>query len=168
MIDLLTVVPALHRGLIAAWLKRDHVSRWWGDPAVCLAQCDATPSGQHALIAERGMPIGYLRWGRVEAKDLATAGLVALPEGFVDIDILIGAAEACGQGAGPRALRLLFDHLEATTDAPLAGLCSALANRRAHAAFQKVGCRLLTQFDDPTHGPCLVHIRDLRLEHPLG
>lgn len=161
MISLVTPTMA-HRRQVADWLNSAHVARWWGDPAAGLAQFDATPPQNHALIAQDAVPIGYIRWQTVEQEALAAVGLTGIPAGSIDIDIFIGALEETGRGAGPRALTLLFDRLRATTEAPLAGLCSSIHNERAHAAFIKAGCTRLTAFDDPDFGPCLVFAKVLR------
>lgn len=162
MISLLASDAAEHRARIGDWLKLPHVSRWWGDASECLAKFDATPSYQHAIIARDGIPIGYVRWETVSREALDAVGLTGIPDGSIDIDIFIGPPEETGRGVGPRALDLIFDRLRATTDAPLAGLCSSIDNHHAHAAFLKAGCTRLTDFDDPDFGPCIVFARRLR------
>jgi RimJ/RimL family protein N-acetyltransferase len=49
--------------------------------------------------------------------------------------------EARGRGAGPVALRLLAEHLFATTDLDRVEASSDIANRRAHIALRKAGFR---------------------------
>ncbi|MEX3007293.1 GNAT family N-acetyltransferase [Hoeflea sp. TYP-13] len=161
MITLLPVENS-HRETIAGWLHSDHVSKWWGDSDGRLEQFDETGPDNHALIARDGRPVGYLRWETVDPDALASVGLTAVPPRSVDIDIFIGATDEAGKGAGPSALELLFARLAETTDAPLAGLCTSVENTRAHSAFRKAGCERLTDFDDPTYGPCHVFVRYLR------
>lgn len=162
MITLLPVDMAVHGALINRWLASTHVSRWWGDPDGRMDQFGATGSAEHAIIARDDKPVGYLRWEMVDPQALASVGLNDIPPGSIDIDIFIGEPAETGRGTGPQALELLFSHLRETTDAPLAGLCSSVDNHRAHAAFEKAGCTRLTEFDDPTYGPCFVFVRHLR------
>ncbi len=161
-VTLQPVVPTQHRALVRRWIESDHVSRWWGDPVHGLAMFDATPAHNHALIVHGGKPVGYVRWETVSLEALAAVGLVGIPEGFIDIDILIGEPSSAGIGVGPRALDALFDHFRKTTEAPVAGLCTSVDNHRANAAFRKAGCEILTQYDDPDYGPSFVFIKHLQ------
>ena len=66
--------------------------------------------------------MGYLRWQRVRPEELVAAGLEgAVPEGSVDVDILLGEKEASGRGVGPRALESLVERLREEGAAPLVG-----------------------------------------------
>lgn len=159
MIRLLPVDPSLHRPLMAGWLRRDHVSRWWGDPARRLEQFDATPPSDHRLIASDGEPVGYVRWERIDPAALTEVGLTGIPAGAIDMDIFIGDPAMCGQGVGPAALRLVFHHLDESTDAPMIGLCTSVRNFRAHTAFENSGCERIAQFADSEFGPCYVYAR---------
>lgn len=150
-----------HRGLVAAWLTSDHVARWWGDPEEGLAQFDSTADTEQALIALDGVPMGYMRWAKVDPDALASVGLKNIPAGSVDVDIFVGPCNELGRGIGPAALTCLFDLLRSTTNAPLAGLCTSIDNLRAHAAFEKAGCQKFAQFQDPVYGPCYVYVRHL-------
>lgn len=166
MIRLMEIERAIHRDQIAEWLALDHVRCWWGDPEECLSQVDATPDNQQAIIERDGKPIGYMRWEEISSDELAEVELQDIPDGSIDIDLFIGESSEIGNGAGPKALNLLFDHLLASSCAPLAGLCTSVRNVAAHSAFAKAGCRRLTEFDDPDFGPCYVYVRDLWVDRP--
>ena len=161
MIALVDVDPARDRALIARWLARPHVARWWGDPADRLAQFDETPARQHAVILSAGAPIGYLRWEQVDRAALDAVGLDIVPDHSIDVDIFIGEPSELHRGAGPAALELLVRQLVDTTTAPLAGLCTSVDNAAAIRAFEKAGFDPLTSYDDPVFGPCHVMARRL-------
>jgi aminoglycoside 6'-N-acetyltransferase len=160
------VQPAHHEALIAEWLRRPHVSPWWGDAESRMAQFRATPGSQHALIAVGGVPAGYLRWQTVDRAVLATLGLGDIPDGAVDIDILIGEPAWVGRGVGPAALRSLLERLAQGGAPPLAGLCPSVDNAAAIRAFGKAGFRKLREVDDPVVGRCWVLVADLAPARP--
>jgi len=56
----------------------------------------------HALIVADGMPVGHLCWQKPTRQELEAADPTDLPEGLVDIDILIGEPELPGQGLAPK------------------------------------------------------------------
>ena len=152
-----------HEPLLATWLRRPHVSRWWGDPETVLRDVRNRPEqGGHALIVADGSPVGYLRWQRASRADLDEAGLTEIPDGAVDIDILIGEPAQVGRGIGPAALRLLLGRLAAEADVPLAGMVTSVENHAAIRAYEKAGFHRLRQFDDPAYGRCWVLVADLR------
>jgi RimJ/RimL family protein N-acetyltransferase len=68
-----------------------------------------------------------------------------LPADLIDVGIMIGEPGAQGRGAGPEALRLLFERLRGR-GVGLVGLATALANQRAMAAYAKVGLRPYRDF----------------------
>lgn len=150
--------------LLARWLQEEHVSRWWGEPAKRLEQFDETPEENHRLIMEYDVPVGYVRWEKVDAEALAAVGLAFIPPDAVDMDLFIADPAKSGRGIGPEALRLVFEHLNRETDASLVGLCTSVRNIRAHKAFEIAGCTRLTQFDDPTYGSCYVYASALNAE----
>ncbi len=151
-----------HAELLESWLRRPHVIRWWGEQGQELTALLRRPPGSHALIVADGVPVGYLCWGPPAADELAAAGLMDLPDALVDIDILIGEPQFVGHGIGPRALCLLLDRLRTRSDVRWAGVGTARSNQVAIAAFEKAGCRLFTEFEDPDSGPCKYMVVDLR------
>lgn len=78
-VELSACVSERHSGLLGSWLRRPHVSEWWGDPDKTLLEVSRPPSaGGEALIA-------------------------------VDIDVAIGEVDWIGRGVGSRALELLAE-----------------------------------------------------------
>jgi len=133
--------------MLADWLAKPHVARWYPDPAARLEWAlDPPPGGAHALIDCDGRPIGYLSWRKVARETLDAVGLQAIPAGSVDIDILIGEADCVGRGLGPKALALLLDWLRADPTVPLAGLTPSVENLIAQRAYEKAGFRKLREY----------------------
>lgn len=154
--------PERHAELLAAWLSRPHVVRWWGEQAARVAELLDRQPGTHALIAAGGVPVGYLCWAPPDPAELRAAGLTDLPPGLVDIDILIGEPQLMGRGIGPRALGLLLGRLRRESGFRWAGLGTAVRNRTAISAFEKAGFRLWREFDDPDWGRCRYLVVALR------
>ncbi len=91
-----------------------------------------------ALITERGRLVGLICWQIPTRTELAEAGLDDLPADLVNIDLMIGEAEALGRGIGPAALRCLFERLRAKGVSRV-GLATSQTNCRALRAYEKVG-----------------------------
>jgi aminoglycoside 6'-N-acetyltransferase len=142
----------LHGSLLAAWVSRPHVARWWGDPQVAIREA-AAPHQPQALILLDGQPVGYVRWQPAPAEELRAAGLAGLPEGIMDIDICLGELEALGQGIGPKALELLLARLWQDPNVGTVMMATSVDNKRAARAYEKVGFRRHLQFEDPGFGP---------------
>jgi aminoglycoside 6'-N-acetyltransferase len=122
--------------LLADWLARPHVARWHPEPEAWLgAALNPPPDGAQALIALGAQPIGYLRWRKVSRETLDTLGLLEIPAGGVDIDILIGETDCVGRGLGPRALAALVETLRRDPSIPLAGLSPSIDNIAAQRAY---------------------------------
>jgi len=152
-----------HLPLLERWLREPHVVRWWGDPARNLAEVKQWPrDGGQAVITADGIPIGYLCWQRYRDEDLATIGLPDLPQGAIDLDILIGETRYVGQGAGPRALALIMARQGEDPSVPLIGLATSVDNANALRAYEKSGFSRVRRFADPEFGPCWFMIADLR------
>jgi len=141
--------------------------RWWGTPTQHLAALAQRSADTHALITVDGKPVGYLCWQRLPPAELEAAGLTGLPEHLVDIDVLIGEPAYLGRGIGPSALALLLAKLRAE-GVEFAGLGTAIANRVAIRAFEKVGFRRMRDFADPELGPCTYLVASLRMLPPSG
>ena len=169
--DLVTLRPfePSHLPRLARWLRAPHVARWYPEPESNLAWAAAPPpGGSQALIASGPHEVGYLRWQRVDRETLDALDLFEIPAGSVDADILIGEAGDVGRGAGPAALCALAAELARDPTVPLVGLTTALANTRAHRAFEKAGFRIARQYDDGVTGLCHLMLRDLRAERRLA
>lgn len=134
------------------WLSRPHVVPWWGAPGEALAEARQRAADAHAVIVANGVAVGYICWGTPSEGELEAAGLTGLPDGLVDVDMLLGEPEVLGQGIGPRAGVLLLDRLRATGQASCVGVGMSASNKRAIRAAEKVGFRLFGEFDDPESG----------------
>lgn len=150
-----------HAALLADWFRRPHVARWWGDAEDRIDQMRKTPRDEHAVISVGGCPVGYIRWQAVDRAALDAAGLSEIPDGAIDIDILLGEPSWLGRGVGSTALRLLLERLRNQKKGPLAGLCTSIENAVAIQCFEKAGFRKLRQYDDPTYRRCWVFVADL-------
>jgi aminoglycoside 6'-N-acetyltransferase len=156
---------ASHLARLAEWLRRPHVARWYPRPEDDLARAANPPAGgDHAVIAHGEAEVGYLRWARVDRATLDGVGLPEIPEGSVDVDILLGDETCLGGGVGPAALELLVADLRRDPDVPLVGLTTSIENTRAHRAFARAGFRIVRQYEPPWIGPCHLMLRDLRPE----
>lgn len=107
-VELETFVPKLHSETLLLWLRRPHVARWWGDAQQGMDNAAQCGPEKQALIVADGRPVGYLCWQKPARQELDAAGLTDLPQGLVDIDILIGEPELLGRGIGSQALGLLL------------------------------------------------------------
>lgn len=156
---------ATHLALLEGWLRRPHVAPWYPDRERDLALASAPPAnGSHAVIAEAGRPVGYLRWQHVDRSTLDELGLREIPEGSVDIDVLIGEPSNTGRGIGPQALDLLAARFLPDPGVAVLGLTTSVENVRAHRAFRRAGFEFSRQYDPNGFGLCHLMIRDLRAE----
>lgn len=146
------------------WLAQPHVAKWWGDAARAMEHAKQCAPESHALIVSDGAPVGYLCWEEPPNEELAAAGLSDLPEGLVDIDILIGEAELLGQGIGSRALEILVARLRSEPAVVFAGLGTSASNTNAIRCYAKAGFRLFREFQDPEWGPCKYLIAEVQGE----
>jgi aminoglycoside 6'-N-acetyltransferase len=146
-VQLVTFDPTRDLSMLAAWLHRPHVARWWGDPDQALSAVHQHSVVTEALIELDAQPVGYLCWQRPPQDELARAGLSDLPRDLVDVDILIGEPDALGQGVGPEALSQLLAKLRAD-GVQVVGLAAATANLRALKAYDKAGFRLFRDFHE--------------------
>jgi aminoglycoside 6'-N-acetyltransferase len=145
---------SLHSDRLRGWLLRPHVARWWGDAQQAMEHAAQCRPDAHAVIVADGTPVGYLCWQTPSLAELADAGLTDLPEGLVDIDILIGEPGLLGRGVGSQALKLLLARLHKESSFSHAGLGTSESNVRAIRAFERAGFRLFREFQDPEWGPC--------------
>ena len=151
--------------LLAEWLARPHVARWFPAPAAWI-EAALTPSdkGGHALIVLDARPIGYMRWWKVGRETLDSVGLEDIPAGSADIDMLIGEADCVGRGYGPSALAALVTTLRADPSIPLAGLSPSSDNVAAIRAYAKAGFCRTRDYDAPGFGRCALMVMDFGRE----
>ncbi len=151
-----------HLKQLAAWLHEPHIAPWYANPEADLEFARNPPvGGSQAIIAVDTKAVGYLRWQRVGRKLLDELGLPEIPDGSVDVDILI-SKNGTGKGLGPRALTTLVTSLRADPTIPLIGVTTELRNTRAHQAFEKAGFRKVRQYEAPGLGLCHLMTIDLR------
>ncbi|ANV85180.1 hypothetical protein AWQ21_12825 [Picosynechococcus sp. PCC 7003] len=127
-----------HWSLINKWIEAPHVARWWGDPGEILLELQQHDPNHQAMITAAGQPVGFLCWQTPSQEELQAAGLADLPKDLIDVDIMLGEAEALGKGIAPQALQCLFEQLK-NQGVTLVGLAGAIANGRAMKAYQKAG-----------------------------
>jgi aminoglycoside 6'-N-acetyltransferase len=132
-----------HLSLLRDWLRRQHVRRWWRDPAESLGHAEEALAGRDAteyfLIVLDGRPVGliqtYLVSDNPEWEDVVGPG-----EGLAGVDLLIGEEDATGRGLGSQVLEQFT--CEVVFARPETQACVATvenANRRSWRAFEKAG-----------------------------
>lgn len=152
-----------HLVLLGSWLRQPHVAPWFPEPDANLRwAAHPPPGGSQAIIASGADEVGYLRWQRVDRNALDSLGLYNIPANSVDADILIGVDASLGRGLGPAALDALAATVREDPSVPMLGLTSAVANVRAHRAFEKAGYRIVGRYDPNGFGPCYLFTLDLR------
>lgn len=142
------------QGPLKQWLNQPHVSLWWGDAGEALEEALVRDPSAHAIIEADSLPVGYICWEAPIVEELEAAGLGDLPEGLLDVDILLGEASVQGRGIAGKAGGLLLEHLRATNRAPYLGAATSALNERAIRLAERVGFELFREFDDPESGKC--------------
>jgi len=144
------LVPVLdgHIWRVEAWLKADHVLRWWNDKdaAKSLLREPARRERQRLICAD-GEPVGFVQWEPVDLPEWKAWGL-DVPDGSLHLDVMIGVEATCGRGVGSAALALLVEELKAH---PLIATTS-LSNFPCRRAFQKCGFVETEHFYKPGAG----------------
>lgn len=148
------------RELVTRWLDHPQVARWWGEPRRALAELLEHDADTVALIVVDGRSVGLLCWQVPTWEELRAAGLDDLPPDLVDVDIMIGEAEALGRGIGPAALERLFARLR-DEGVRTVGLATARVNTRSLRACEKAGLQPYRDFVEG--GECYRYlVRDLQ------
>ena len=140
--------------LIREWLSREHVQRWWRDPAESLAEYEAAIEGRdptdHYLIMLDSRPVGmietYLVTDHPEWEEIVRVG-----EGVAGVDLLIGEDELTGRGLGVEILEAFVR--DVVFARPGTRACVATpeeANRPSWRAFEKAGFRYVRDIEE--HG----------------
>jgi len=137
--------------LLRAWLRRPHVTRWWGDANEALAHAAAQPPERHRIITAGGRRCGYVCWQPLSSTEIAMFGLGSLAGDHMDIDILIGEDACLGRGVGPVALQLIVELL-ASQGVSSTGLGTDVENTRACRAFRKAGFQQKAEFQEAQRG----------------
>jgi aminoglycoside 6'-N-acetyltransferase len=156
--------------LLAAWLARPHVARWWNHEASPAAVerdfgavVDGTDPAEIFIAAVDGRPFGLVqRYTFADNPDYLDelAPLLAVPPGALSIDYFVGedALLRCGLGAGMvhAAVQGAWDAYPA---APAVIVPVAAANRASWRLLERVGFTCVAQgplvpdnpIDDPAH-----------------
>jgi RimJ/RimL family protein N-acetyltransferase len=148
-------------GQIRQWLRDPDVQRWWGNAAAAEAEVAlglANADSICRMIVLGGTPIGYAQ--AVDTAHFTGLRPFAIVPGTYDCDLFIGVEALRGKGYGRRALDLLVEEVFATT---LAVACSVIVSVRkepAVRAYEQLGFRWKSVWDDPVAGASWVMIRD--------
>ena len=138
---------------VEAWLRRDHVARWWRDDiGDSIAEYRRAIEGReptdHFVIEVDGRPIGmiqtylvsdYPKWEQV----------VQVGAGVAGVDLMIGEVDLIGQGLGPAVLvQFARDVVFARPGTDAAVATVEEANRRSWRAFEKAGFRYVRDVEE--------------------
>ncbi|HEY7018305.1 MAG TPA: GNAT family N-acetyltransferase [Gaiellaceae bacterium] len=134
-----------HLPLLAGWLAREHVRRWWRDPVeLALAKrvegIEQDRTEQYLIVSEE-RPVGMIQTYLV-ADSPEWEAIVGAEPGLAGVDLLIGEEDAAGRGLGPQVLEQFTREVvfaRAETSACVATVEEA--NRRSWRAFEKAGFR---------------------------
>ena len=156
--------------LLARWLAEPTVARWWHhETSPAAVERDFGPGirgeepGEDLVVLADGEPVGLLQRSRIAdfPEDLEQfAAVVAVPDGAVTIDYLIGDPARRGRGLGTRLISMAVartwrDH----PDAPAVLVAVVAANVASWRALEKAGLRRIAEaamtpdnpVDDPLH-----------------
>lgn len=147
--------------IIARWLHADHVRGAWGDPDANLGLLGAPPADgrRRAIIEADGREVGLVLWQHPTRQELDMAGLTDIPPSAIDIDIMIGEADAVGRGVGAGAICLVVDEAFSDPAVPFVMACARLDNHASLRAFAKAGFRKDREFDDVPNGRHVLMVR---------
>lgn len=147
--------------LIERWLRAGHVRRHWGDPDenMRLLRAAQEPGNWRAIIEAGGRKVGLVLWQHPSRHELDEAGLFAVPESVIDIDIMIGEEAETGRGLGSAAIRLVAECALADLSVPSVIAAASVENEASQRAFIKAGFRIDREFDDVPGGRYVLLVR---------
>lgn len=165
-------------GLVAHWLSRPHVARWWNHEwSEDAVERDFGPSARGEepnedwLASLEGRPIGLLqrcRWTDYPEYLAEMTPVYPLPAGAVSVDYLIGEVGDTGRGLGSSMIAAFADRT--WTDIPDSSCVVvpvAAANRASWRALEKAGFTLVAEGELEPDNPIDDHLhRVLRLDRP--
>ncbi|MEU4226294.1 GNAT family N-acetyltransferase [Nonomuraea sp. NPDC026600] len=156
--------------LLQQWLEQPHVARWWNHQTSLEAVArdfggiaKGEEPGENLLVFLDSRPLGLVQrslladYPEYQAK---LEAIVAVPEGAITIDYLIGDPQQVGQGIGTAMIRSI---IERTWEELPAATCVLVpvsaANRASWRALEKAGLRRVAEgdlepdnpIDDRTH-----------------
>lgn len=156
--------------LLAGWLARPHVARWWNhETSVEAVTRDFGPASrgedpsEDLLVFIDGRPLGLVQ--RCRLADFPEyvaelAAIVEVPDRAMSIDYLIGDPEQVGRGLGPRMIGAILQDTWAEYPAATCVIVPvSAANRASWRALEKAGLRRIGEgdmepdnpIDDPAH-----------------
>ena len=147
--------------LIEQWLHADHVRSTWGDPGANLRLLSEPPAtgSWRAIIEADGHKVGIVLWQHPTREELDVADLTDIPTSVIDIDIMIGEADALGRGLGSGAISLVAKVALSDPTVPFVMACAGLDNVASQRAFAKAGFRKDREFDDVPYGLHVLMVR---------
>lgn len=114
---------------------------------------------RRALIEVDGRAVGLVLWQHPTREELDVSGLTDVPTSVIDIDIMIGEADAVGRGLGPAAIDMVAAAALSDPEVPFVMACAAVGNLASQRAFAKAGFMPDRVFDDVPHGPHVLMVR---------
>ena len=158
--------------LLAEWIARPHVARWWYEPVGAAAvraeylPCIRGTEPTHALLAHLdGIEVGFAQWYRW-ADYPEHAGKLGAADDEAGIDYLLADSARCGQGVGTRLVGALIEQIRQAWPA-VGGLVvdPEHSNRASCRVLEKNGFRLVRvvqlEADGHPQGPTAVYRRRL-------
>lgn len=130
--------------LLAAWLEREHVRRWWREDRVE----DHLDPNEHFVIELDGSPIGMIQTYLVDDHPEWKSVIGDEPD-LAGVDLLIGEEDAIGRGVGPHVLEAFAR--DVVFARPGTNACVATVeepNRRSWRAFEKAGFRHVADVEE--------------------
>ncbi|MEU4538878.1 GNAT family N-acetyltransferase [Streptosporangium sp. NPDC023825] len=144
--------------LLREWLEQPHVARWWNHETSAEAVArDFGPAArgeepsEDLLVFLDGRPLGLVQ--RMMLADYPEyvaelAPVVAVPEGAMSIDYLIGDPQQVGRGLGPRMIRDIIERTWAEVPTATCVLVPvSTSNRASWRALEKAGLRRVAEGD---------------------
>lgn len=125
--------------LLAQWLARPHVERWWGDPAKAIASTErnlSDPAVDCFVMRLDGHDAGFLQ--SYDPHAWTGHPFADSPAGTRGLDMFIGEAGLVGRGYGSCATRQFVDHLF-QVGVPEARIDPHPDNVAAIRAYEKAG-----------------------------
>ena len=134
--------------MLADWFGDPDVFRWWGGRPLARDDVAAKYTGRRCPTVESfiveldGRAIGYIQY-HLEGPGEAGLDMMLVPD-------------ARDRGWGPRAARMLVDHLRRDRGWHDITVDPAQDNARAIRAWEKAGFRVERQWDDHADGPAVL------------
>lgn len=130
--------------LLAGWLDREHVRRWWRDER---AEDHLDPN-EHFVIELDRRPVGMIQTYLVDDYPEWKA-VVGDEPGFAGVDLLIGEEDAAGRGLGSQVLAAFVrDVVFARPETTAVVATVEEPNRRSWRAFEKAGFRHVADVEE--------------------